>query len=1380
MTDTRLTEGRDCRSWAVAGAILGAITGGVLGWLVCDARCALVGAVVLGVAGWLLVITACRGGLFPGIVTGGPGKRPGPGPGEGPGPGDGDGEVPGNGDGPPGDGPGEPEGPTLAAVPPRVLEGVGLQLRGEGWPDCPVHFDVDGRALKRFRIVAGFPVPAGVRPDPTGTFVVVLDTAGWEVGVRGVTATAAVGSDDVRIRIEVVVDPQPSAEEFPTDDVHKAYWRARHFYEQRFGAIGFVPAGTRRVQIDSVRRLRAEALDLPAGEDPQAPRQPDPAVCNWTPLGAGPVVTGTTGWAGRTLSIAIDPTDTDIVYIGTANGGVWKTTDGGATWLPKSDFQMSLAISALAIDPNNHLRVFAGTGEYNNIGVGTYYGNGLLRSTNGGDTWTELATTTFTRDEISRIVFDPTDATGQKMYLSSSIGVYESPDGGGSWTQLRAGSASDLVVYKTGAPATDITLVAAFHGSGLWTAARTGGTWGSWTQLTDPDIPAAAGRIELAQQATQPKTILAIFQGTGDSLNGIVKTTDGGASWSPVTVRLDRSIGGSTDLASAHSHSKSVPAADMTAAPIARTYTTGSAGTPAHTHTFTVSAADFAKVQLGARVNVTTDTVSGHQHSVALQASGQAWYNMHVAIHPTDANIIYFGEVRLWRNTSGGGTFASVPGVHSDNHAFAFDPAAPTTVWAVGDGGVFKSTNGGVDWADRNRGLSTLQYISVSQHPQWDAVLLGGTQDNGTHRYSGTPAWQLSAGGDGGFTAIDHSLPTRMYHQYVFATFYRSDNAGAPGSWTLKNTGVSAGQFYGPFELDPSNSSVCYYGGNELYRSANSADAWSAVTSGVNGDITAIAVHPTNGDLVYVGTTTGKVYRVQKGTDWALANVTLTDLTAAPLPAGFRIGDLAVSGAGTVWVTIASILWGESGDTFSSDHVYRRTATGWESRSTGLAVANPINTIVVDPTNDNRLFCGGDIGVFRTEDAGGSWAPWDQGLPNVPVFELEIHGPRRLVRAATHGRSIWERPIDTASCPTVDLYLRDNVLDSGRVQPSPSGQPHPFDPSTNVYWWQSADVKVDAPDPGFQTTTPVDDYTDFEFALDHETVRRNRTNRFYVQVHNRGVLAATNVQVRAFFADASAGLPNLPPDFWSSGKPFTGTPTATDWTPIGPTKTITRLEPATPGVLEWDWLVPASAAQHSCLLAVATSAEDPIAAAGVFALGSLVPQHKHATLKNLHVEDPVPGGAQPGSGFGLGMANPGEEPVQADIVVDWGSLPEGTRLFVVFELADVGPIFAVDQQDDGVGRSDEPVFEGEFTDRCGARRRYDLDQVAVLRRDGRSHTTLRGIALPAGSQLMLGLNIDLPELERDAQFDVIQVHGEEIVGGSTYRFRASPPDRGTG
>ena len=198
--------------------------------------------------------------------------------------------------------------------------------------------------------------------------------------------------------------------------------RRADWFRRRFGHLGYIPEGIRVAQLGSVR-ISGLAGTRSVRPVPRCPDSLSPASRNWTPVGPGPVIVSpTVAFSGRVISIAFDATNPNTIYIGAANGGVWKSTNRGVTWTPKSDYQNSLAIGALAIDPNNNQRIFAGTGQYGEA-VGTFYGNGILYSSNGGDSWTELATSTFQRDEISQILFDPTDATSQRMFLTPARGV---------------------------------------------------------------------------------------------------------------------------------------------------------------------------------------------------------------------------------------------------------------------------------------------------------------------------------------------------------------------------------------------------------------------------------------------------------------------------------------------------------------------------------------------------------------------------------------------------------------------------------------------------------------------------------------------------------------------------------------------------------------------------------------------------------------------------------------------------------------------------------------------------------------------------------------------------------------------------------------------
>src|SRR5258705_5342708 len=696
--------------------------------------------------------------------------------------------------------------PTLSVEPKITQAGFDFRLRGSGWDVVPLEIALGKGPVRSQRILIGSPVIGGLRPAPNGEFLIELSPRDLPVGKHRISVRALCESLSLKASTSFEVAPYPARIRLSKETEDEArgrdskaaggggpLMRQLHWFERRFGHLGFIPDGVRKVQLDSVRKLRRrrpegnEFDDDPAG-------QPVPGTCNWTPIGPGPViVSATTAYVGRVISITLDPTNPDIVYAGAANGGVWKSTNRGRTWSPKSDYQMSLAIGALAIDPNNHLRIFAGTGQYGSA-VGTYYGNGILFSNNGGDSWAELATATFQRDEISRLIFDPTDPTSQRMLLTSRQGAYQSIDGGVNWTLLRAGAASDLVTIVSGG---NLKVIPAFHSVGLVTATRTGMSWSAWTQFTSAVFPTGPfGRIVLGQCCKQPNNVYAAFS-SGVGIAGMAKTADGGANWTAVKepLSVDVNVWSSVGGAPAHQHLVTLSNANLTGG--TPSYTLGEPTPRApHTHTATLTAAPLAAVKDGTgSVSVTSSATNGHTHTFFLdrRPSGQTWYNFYMAVHPNDPNTVYYGEVSLWKTATGDGPWTRLPILHTDNHAFAFAPDDFNQIWMAGDGGIYMSANGGGTIEHRNRDLQILEYIRLQQHPPWETVMIGGTQDHGTHTYSVRPAREFSDGGDGGFTAIDQGTPSRMYHEYVSTSFYRSDSNGALGSWAAKNSGITGG-----------------------------------------------------------------------------------------------------------------------------------------------------------------------------------------------------------------------------------------------------------------------------------------------------------------------------------------------------------------------------------------------------------------------------------------------------------------------------------------------------------------------------------------------------------------------------------------------------------
>src|SRR5262245_57790079 len=283
-------------------------------------------------------------------------------------------------------------------------------------------------------------------------------------------------------------DEEPRREKGEVESTDAIAARRQYFLDLRRGPDGTIPWNARN---DAIRtrdqNIRNGVLVTPKG---RAAGTDFVLGDTWVPLGPARIDIGGQTWGGPATSIAIDPTNNDIVYIGGAQGGVWKTTDGGATWTPLTDKQPSLATGSIAIDPQNPNTVYVGTGEASGS-CDSYYGAGILKSTDGGAHWTLLGAAEFEHTSVSRIVVDRTNSnqiwaanvSGAVGFVSAScygtpapvsFGVWRSLDAGATWTRvLNAGETTDLF-QMPGAPA---TLWAGVTGSGLWKSINSGATW---------------------------------------------------------------------------------------------------------------------------------------------------------------------------------------------------------------------------------------------------------------------------------------------------------------------------------------------------------------------------------------------------------------------------------------------------------------------------------------------------------------------------------------------------------------------------------------------------------------------------------------------------------------------------------------------------------------------------------------------------------------------------------------------------------------------------------------------------------------------------------------------------------------------------------------
>ncbi|HEX7310797.1 MAG TPA: hypothetical protein VF232_06415, partial [Gaiellaceae bacterium] len=842
----------------------------------------------------------------------------------------------------------------------------------------------------------------------------------------------------------------------------------------------------------------------------------------------------------------------------------------GVTWTPKSDNEASLAIGALAVAPSKPKVLYAGTGEgdiyfytsqfpLSSLNA-SYNGAGVLKSKDGGDSWTLQDPAPFVGACFYRIAVDPDH--DDTAFAATNVGLYRTKNGGGSWTLLAGGlpaisgtviACTDIVID----PTDHNVAYAAFWGSGVYKTTNATAGNPSWTKLAGGFPTTDLSRISLALAPTAPANVYALVANAGDGLRGFYVSADSGGTWAVV----------------------------------------------------------------GAAAGV-VDVYGA--------------YTLNVAVDISTPNIAYLSGVELYKAVRTGGTWAVTNiggGIHPDNHAFACHPTDHLTVYAGNDGGIYKSTDGGANWNDLiNEGLAITQFEFIGQHPTSDAYVIGGTQDNGTEIFRNHPAFYHSDDGDGGMAGVDAADPKNIIHTYYGATPQRSTHGGRFGTYASITAGLTGNSlFYPTYAYDATNSQNIAFGTDRInLDSAQGTGGWPVKVT-LPGRVGLVsAVHYPNSNLIYAGTSSGQVYRLAKsGGSW-----TATQIGAAPLPSRW-IWDIATK-PGDVNNVIVAVAG------FGTGHVWRGIVAAGGVSATWTDISGtapnrvpdvPANSLQTDPLNPLHIYVGTDIGVFRTTNGGTGWQLFSNGLPNTAVYDLRLHSPTRLLRAATHGRGLWERKLDVASLPDVDLYLRDHRMSTARIVPTPSPVIATLeDPlqhvaeGDNLWWWMCADVKVDAPAPithTYQLPVSAVDYYAFETRLAHRNPQRGVLNRVYVHVNNRGIEAANNVTVKILYADASPGLPNLPANFWTA---FPGNGTTTVWHPIGAAKTIASLSPKRPEVLEWDWTPPASAATHTCLLVVVDCAQDPIPAASkVFNVATLVPNEKRVGLKNLHVIDALPG-----------------------------------------------------------------------------------------------------------------------------------------------------------
>ncbi|MGZ3506587.1 MAG: WD40/YVTN/BNR-like repeat-containing protein [Vulcanimicrobiaceae bacterium] len=681
---------------------------------------------------------------------------------------------------------------------------------------------------------------------------------------------------------------------------------------------------------------------------------------------------------GRVVAITGVPGHANLFYMGGVDGGIWKSTDYGIAWNNISDGKLpgSNSIGAIAVAPSDANVIYAGTGE-GDIRADMITGDGVFKSADAGKTWQYAGL----RDThtISDIIVDPRNSNvvyassmGHVFKPNADRGVFKSTDAGKTWSKVLFVNDNTGAIDLAMNPKDPSVLYAAMWqayrnpwslssggpGSGLYESTDGGAHWSNLTH--NAGFPGGVlGRIGVSVAASDPRIVYAIVQAKD---GGVFRSADGGATWKHVN--------------------------------------------------------DEWKLRQ------------------------RAFYYMSIFADPTNPNTVYVPEVdALWVSHDGGKTFMQLHTPHGDNHIVWVSPNDPHILLEGNDGGATVSTDGGQTWSNEHN-QPTGQFYHVNLDDRFPFHVYGAQQDEGS--FEGPSAstggaissdlWRSVAYGESTFVAPQPGDPDVTYGSGYFSIFLRYDaSAGEYHSvspWPNYQEGASAGELeyrFGwthPILFSPANPKELLVGSQYVLRSDDLGQNWQRIspdltrndrkTEAPSGgpidldqsgaeifpDVSALAVSPLDGNLIWAGSADGLVHVTNDGGQHWQA------VTPPNLPQWSEITSIEPSHVsnGTAYLTASRYMW----DDFHP-YVFETTDYGrhWSALNSGLPDDQYVFAIRQDPNDANLLFAGTKNTVYASMDGGAHWQPLALNLPHVQVRDIAIDTRQGDVVIATHGRAFW-------------------------------------------------------------------------------------------------------------------------------------------------------------------------------------------------------------------------------------------------------------------------------------------------------------------------------------------------------------------------------------
>lgn len=612
------------------------------------------------------------------------------------------------------------------------------------------------------------------------------------------TGTAGDGRFDVaREQLRTVCErPMPDG----TRRMSKQFRRWEWFWESRLMEDGSFPSpGMYRQELARMDRIKGTDR-IQAGQV-------------WKELGPeGPANINQNSWygIGRTNCIAFSRTEPNTMWLGTAHGGLWKTTTAGTAWSEvKIDGWPIFGLSDIAIAPSNGNVIYLATGDADAASSGDMSGYpgfsyGILKSIDGGRTWNQTAMSFELSSNylVARLWVDPRNP--DVVVAATNLGLQRTTDGGATWKLVSSTMYfKDILGNPTDPDVVYATTFSFAGGAQIYRSADAGLTW------TAVHSVARGNRIRLAVSKASADVVMALVSDAyTQGLEGVYKSLDHGMSfeklpvnkhllgWDPNGQDWNRGGQGFYDLA------------------------------------MEMSPTDADVIYVGG-INIWMSTDGGFSWTLSTEQNGYG-----------------------------------APWVHADHHFLAYHPTQPW-LYSCHDGGIARTTDKGATWRDMSAGLRIQQYYSLATSDVNPNVMLAGAQDNATTVFNGT-AGRHVIGGDGMECAIDPKNPQTMYASIYYGTFYRSTNGGS--NWAIisrQDSRQDTGAWVAPFVVDPQAPSTVYAGYKNVWRSTDRGQSWTKISLfNVNQTLRTLAVAPSDSRYIYAGFSSRLYYSTDGGSTW--------------------------------------------------------------------------------------------------------------------------------------------------------------------------------------------------------------------------------------------------------------------------------------------------------------------------------------------------------------------------------------------------------------------------------------------------------------------------------------------------------------------------------